>query len=128
MDFAYYGSICSDLGLVEEFVEKTLKPLKDIIKNKDIMFDLRLILSELIINGVFHGNECIDTKSVELSLRIKDDKVEIRVEDEGEGIDYNFAEYNPLDLQCSGRGLIIVRGLSDQLIVEDNSITAIKNL
>lgn len=128
MEFIYYGSICSDLALVKEFVDSTLKELSNTIKNEDIIFDLRLILNELMINGVFHGNECIDTKHVELSLEVKDEQIIINVKDEGKGIDYDFAHYNPLDLQCSGRGLIIVKGLSDKLIVEKNSITAIKNL
>lgn len=128
MEFTYYGSICSDLELVKDFVDETLVKLKDTIKSKDIIFDLRLILNELMINGVFHGNECIDTKHVELSLKVENDQIIIKVKDEGDGIDYDFGHYNPLDLQCSGRGLIIVKGLSDKLIVEDNSITAIKNL
>lgn len=128
MDFAYYGSICSDLGLIKNFIDEILKQLNHIINNRDTMFDIRLILNELVINGVFHGNECIDSKCVDLSLKVKDNQIIIEVKDEGKGIDYDFSEYNPLDLKCGGRGLILVKGLSDELIVRKNRIIAIKNI
>lgn len=128
MNFRYSGSVCSDLDLIKKFLDEILKKLNPIIDNGDIIFDIKLILNELVINGVFHGNECEDTKCVNLSLQICDGKIIIEVEDEGQGIDYDFSNYNPLDLKCSGRGLVLVKGLSDELIVNDNRITAIKNL
>ncbi len=72
MDFTYYGSISSDLRLVKNFIEEILNKLNNIIDNGDTMFDIKLILNELVINGIFHGNECIETKCVNLSLEVKD--------------------------------------------------------
>ena len=128
MNFTYNGSVCSDLELIKNFLDEIMKKLNMIIKNGDTIFDVRLILNELVINGVFHGNECEDTKCVNLSLNIKDNKIIIEVEDEGKGIDYDFSKYNPLDLKCSGRGRVLVKGLSDELIVDQNRITAIKKI
>ncbi|HZK00481.1 MAG TPA: ATP-binding protein [Tissierellaceae bacterium] len=128
MNFRYNGSVCSDLGLIKNFLDEIMNKLNPIIDNGDIIFDIKLILNELVINGVFHGNECEDTKCVSLSLQVRDGKIIIEVEDEGEGINYDLSNYNPLDLKTSGRGLVLVRGLSDELIVNDNRITAIKNL
>ena len=128
MDFNYTGSVCSDLGLIKNFLDEIITKLNMIIANGDTMFDIKLILNELVINGVFHGNECEDTKCVKLSLVVKDKRIIIEVEDEGQGIDYDFSDYNPLDLKCSGRGLVLVKGLSDELIVHQNRITAIKNI
>ncbi len=126
MNFTYYGSVCSDLELIKNFLDEIMNKLNIIIQNGDTIFDVRLILNELVINGVFHGNECEDTKCVNLSLHVKDNKIIIEVEDEGKGIDYDFSKYNPLDLKCGGRGLVLVKGLSDELIVDQNRITAIK--
>lgn len=128
MDFTYYGSVCSDLNLIKNFLDEIINKLNRIIDNGDTIFDLKLILNELVINGVFHGNECQDTKCVNLSLTIKDGKIIIEVEDEGKGINFDFSNYNPLDLKCGGRGLVLVKGLSDELIVNQNRIIAIKNL
>lgn len=128
MDFTYKGAVCSDLELIKSFIDEIINKLNRIIDNGDTMFDVKLILNELVINGIFHGNECEDSKCVTLSLEVRDNKIVIEVEDEGAGIDYDFSNYNPLDLRCSGRGLVLVKGLSDELIVNENRVTAIKHL
>lgn len=128
MDFSYNGSVCSDLELIKKFLDEIMNKLNIIIDNGDTIFDVKLILNELVINGVFHGNECEDTKCVKLSLVVNNNRIIIEVEDEGDGIDYDFSDYDPLDLKCGGRGLVLVKGLSDELIVNQNRITAIKNI
>jgi serine/threonine-protein kinase RsbW len=54
--------------------------------------------------------------------------IKIEVSDEGEGFIFDCNKYNPLDLKCSGRGLIIANGLSDEFYVNKNKIIAIKYL
>lgn len=122
------GCISSEISHIKPFVKGALKKLYKFIDNEDIMFDIKLILNELIANGIFHGNTCLDSKVVNLSLKIKDDKIIIEVKDEGKGINYDFQSYNPLDLKCCGRGLVLVKGLSDELLINDNRIVAIKNI
>lgn len=128
MDYTYRGSICSDLGLVKKFVEDILEKLDEMIDNKDAMFEIRLIISELIINGIFHGNKYVESKKVQTVIELKSDKILIHVKDEGTGIHYDFESYNPCELKCRGRGLILVEGLSDELILDRNTITAVKYL
>lgn len=128
LEFSYRGSVCSDLELVQNFINGILNKLHKSIDDPDILFDLRLILNELVINGVFHGNECLDTKYVNLRLEVKDNKVKIEVRDEGKGIDFDFQSYNPENLSFGGRGLVLVRGLSDELYIDRNKIIAIKEL
>lgn len=128
MDFNYYGSVCSDLHSVKDFLDDLIIKLTGIINNKDLIFDIRLILNELVINGAMHGNNCMGSKCVKLSLELIDNKITIEVEDEGAGIDFNIDEYNPNDLLYGGRGLVLVNGLSDELHIEKNRVVAIKNL
>lgn len=128
MDFNYYGSVCSDLHSVKDFLDDLIIKLTGIINNKDIIFDIRLILNELVINGAMHGNNCMGSKCVKLSLELIDNKITIEVEDEGAGIDFNIDEYNPSDLLYGGRGLVLVNGLSDELHIDKNRVVAIKNL
>ncbi|MGJ0846257.1 ATP-binding protein [Tissierella praeacuta] len=128
LDFKYSGIVCSDLDMIKNFVEDVLKKLNNIIENNDIMFDIRLILNELVINGVLHGNDCITSKCVKLSLEVKENTLTIQVEDEGTGIDYNLESYDPSDLKCCGRGLVIVNGLSDEFYIQKNKVTAIKHI
>lgn len=128
MNYTYRGSISSDLGLVKNFVENILEKLNEIIDNKDTIFEIRLIINELIINGIFHGNEYVESKMVQIYIELKKDKIIMNVKDEGTGINYDFSSYNPCELKCRGRGLILVKGLSDELILDRNAITAVKYL
>ncbi|HCO18892.1 MAG TPA: ATP-binding protein [Tissierellales bacterium] len=128
MDYIYKGSVCSDLDTIKSFIDKTVQILNGIISDRDLMFDIRVILNELIVNGALHGNECMSSKTVSLTLRMSEDKLMIEVEDEGRGINYNLKEYNPSDLKSWGRGLVLVNGLSDELYVDRNRVVSIKRI
>lgn len=128
MDFNYYGSVCSDLHTVKDFLDDLIVKLTGIIKDKETIFDIKLILNELVINGAMHGNNCLDTKCVSLSLELANNKITIEVKDEGTGINFNIDEYNPEDLLYGGRGLVLVNGLSDELYIEKNKVVAIKHI
>lgn len=125
----YRGSVCSELDAIKDFVNDTLDNLKNILDDSDLMFDLKLILNELIVNGALHGNECLVSKSVELCLEICENKLIIQVKDEGDGIsDFDLARYNPTDLKSWGRGLVLVNGLSDEFYIDENKVIAVKYL
>ncbi|NLJ97969.1 MAG: ATP-binding protein [Tissierellia bacterium] len=126
MTFKFHGSVCSDLEDIKIFIKNVLDKLKTIIEDEDLMFDLRLILNELIINGVIHGNKYNRRKCVDLYLEIIENTIRIEVRDQGQGIDFDVESYNPEELKVCGRGLVIVNGLSDEMYIQDNSIVAVK--
>lgn len=126
LSFIFQGSVRSNLDDIKIFIKKVLNKVENIIHDKDLIFDLKLILNELIINSVIHGNQCNDNKYVKLFLEIDGDTIRIEVSDEGEGIDFDIASYNPTELKCCGRGLIIVDGLSDEIYIDNNRIVAVK--
>jgi serine/threonine-protein kinase RsbW len=126
MSFRYQGSVCSDLDDIKIFIQGILNKLKDIVDDEDLMFDLKIILNELVINGVIHGNGCNKNKCVNLFLEVMGGSIRIEVSDEGKGIDYDIASYDPADLKCCGRGLVIVNGLSDEVYIDNNRVVAVK--
>lgn len=126
LKFKYKATVCSDIDIIKNFVDEILKEIDPIIEDKDTIFDIRLILNELIVNGVMHGNESMSSKCVKLSLEMKDKKIEIQVEDEGQGINYDCSSYDPTELSSCGRGLVIVNGLSDEFYIQKNKVTAVK--
>ena len=128
MRYSYKGEVCSDLNTIRSFIDKTLNKLSEFIKDKDTMFDVRIILNELIVNGALHGNNSIASKCVSLELEMIENKLRIEVEDEGSGIDYDLCTYDPTDLKSCGRGLVLVNGLSDEFHVEKNKVISIKNI
>jgi len=70
--------------------------VKDIMKflsdssdvSEDVLFEIKVILNELLQNAIKHGNKEDASKSVEVSVGITaDNHVYLIVEDEGEGYD-----------------------------------------
>ncbi len=114
--------------MIKKTVDEILNKINPIVKDMDTIFDIKLILNELIVNGVIHGNQCISSKCVKLLLEVKNNKIKIQVEDEGHGINYDFESYDPGKLSCCGRGLVIVNGLSDEFYIQKNKVTAVKNI
>ena len=90
------------------------------------MFDLKLILNELVINSVIHGNKCNRNKCVDLYLEIVGNIIRIEVSDEGQGVNFDISSYKPEELKCCGRGLVIVNGLSDEVYIDKNRVIAVK--
>ena len=104
------------------------------------MFDLKVILNELLINAIVHGNMENESKSVRISADISDkDELIIIIEDEGCGYDYNKlcgeqvlqpCDIGPDNVCECGRGLKIVKSLCDDVKVntKGNRIIITKHL
>lgn len=89
------------------------------------LMDLRLILSELMINGCEHGNRNDQEKRVFLHLSVTDTRIAISVRDEGSGFELNLDEKARNHLDCGGRGLRIVAKLVDQMDVKRNEVRCV---
>ena len=126
MGFIYQRSLCSDLEDIKIAIQDIINNLRCIVDDENLIFDIRLILNELVINSVIHGNECDKGKSVELYLELIEDVLRIEVIDEGQGIDYDIKSYNSEELKCCGRGLVIVDGLSDEFHIDKNRVEVVK--
>ncbi len=128
MIYEYSGSVTSDLECIKFFLDEILVQMENYIKDQETIFDLRLILNELVLNGAIHGNKLSKSKEVSLEISLKNGVMQISVEDEGDGIECSINEYDPSEMKCCGRGLIIVDRLSDKLLIEKNKIRVVKNL
>ena len=115
----------TDLLLIKSFRDDTTKFLEDLNFDNDMIFKIRLILDELIVNSYKHGNNEDFDKIIEVLVLIDKDYCMIKVKDEGEGINYSMDKNL---LSDHGRGLQIVNTLSDDVIVKDNMIAAFVHL
>lgn len=116
--------ISSDIKYIKSIVNEIIIEINDSL-NSCQEFNTRLILSELLINSVKHGNNSDINKYVYISVIIDDNLLKIQVSDEGEGFNFNRKNYNPNNYSFSGRGLLIVEGLSNELIINGNTVTVI---
>ena len=126
--YKFKGFVNSDLSLIKNFLDSAMKDLNPYIRDQEKLFDIKVILNELVVNGAMHGNEEDLDKKVCLKLILDSDSLKIIVKDEGRGVDFDTALYDCTQKRCNGRGLLIVEALTDQLTLNDNEVIAIKNL
>lgn len=120
--------ICSSLDDVKYKINLVLSKLSKTIDDDDIIFDIRTILTELIMNGVIHGNSLDYNKKVFLDILLEKDYMSMYVRDEGFGFEHSIDSYDVYDMKSSGRGLVIVRGLCDELDINNNEVFVRKRL
>ncbi len=118
---------------VVEAIETILAHLKKCKMPMESFFDIKLILSELFVNALNHGNRQDPEKKIFVNYVIEHDKIVFTIQDEGDGFDYLNIHDPALDeniLKPSGRGLFLVKSLADFLEFKEkgNVITVGKSL
>lgn len=127
MVYKFETNVHSDICSIKNVVEEILLNIKDRI-DENIFFNTKIILNELIINGVLHGNKQDVNKQININLMINNSCIIIEVKDEGSGITYKHKSFGEYDFCESGRGLLLVEGLSDKFTVDGNRVTCVQYL
>ena len=88
--------------------------------------DILVSVTEAVNNAIIHGN-CEDTsKTIELSLKKQRHTIAISVSDQGTGFDYQSVPdpTRPENIcNCGGRGVFLMRQLSDDVTFRNNGST-----
>jgi serine/threonine-protein kinase RsbW len=82
------------------------------------VFAVRLAVEEALNNAIRHGNAMDPAKTAELVYEVTDEKVEIRVSDEGPGFDCHNVPDPTLNENLdkpTGRGLMLMRAYMDKV-------------
>lgn len=82
-----------------------------------------LSVVECVNNAIVHGNKLSANKKVTVCYHIDNDRIEVVVQDEGDGFDPDSlpdptAEEN-LEKDC-GRGIFLMKHLADEITFSDN--------
>lgn len=105
-----------------------------------MLFELKVILNEILVNAVQHGNKGDEDKWVKVNAGVSERGLMfVIVEDEGCGYDYvNTCSCRkpccemtePLDMTENGRGIMIIKGLCDTVRVNSkgNKIVVTKSI
>ncbi len=105
----------STINSVEHVISITKSFIEENKKAGGInFFSLHLILLESLTNAVKHGNHYDAQKSIDYQFLLLDDRVEIEIEDMGDG--FNWQETIKNDIPCltsHGRGIHIIKEYSD---------------
>ena len=108
-------------------------------KSEDIKpDDINIAFHEMLINALEHGNDFDESKKIKVTVKLKDDFVQISVKDEGEGFNWMQVKEEKSgtifdiqdDVAARGRGLgfMMARTVSDYLYYnyEGNEVIFIK--
>ncbi len=124
MRYHYEGCLKGNLRSIQALTGHLIHTLEKLSLDEATLFDLRLVLSELLINSYEHGNRANQNKQIFVKLYLEEREIVLSVRDEGAGFEIDCED--PTDLcSCSGRGLMIVKRLADTVQVNDNWITAV---
>jgi serine/threonine-protein kinase RsbW len=116
----------SDIGTSQKIINDILQKLDDYLSTDDI-FDLRLILNELVSNSIIHGNKRDSRKHIRLKLIMMENVIDLTVSDEGEGIRIKGQKI-PDSKNINGRGLLLVKGLTDTFEITGNSVRVTRKI
>jgi serine/threonine-protein kinase RsbW len=119
------SSINSIAIIVNELIQSLQSSYGSV--NECTLFELRVILNEVLVNAVRHGNREDERKIVKVDAGISGQGIMfIIVEDEGSGYDFKdtcscskpfCGMTDPLEVSESGRGIMIIRSLCDNVKV-----------
>jgi serine/threonine-protein kinase RsbW len=89
----------------------------------DTYGNILISLTEAVNNAIIHGNKQDESKIVEVRTESRGSKLAITVKDEGKGFDFDSVP-DPTSperiCQCGGRGVFLMRQLSDRCRFHDN--------
>lgn len=126
----------SDLNRVEVVEELARRVSATAGFDEDEQHKIEMAVHESVINAIWHGNKNDPSKQVWLRFQIFDDRLEIRVRDQGSGFDPGKV-LNPLAeenlLNVSGRGIFLIRTFMDEYRVKKleglgTEVTLVKRL
>jgi serine/threonine-protein kinase RsbW len=118
-------SLIENIKIIESFIDNA-KENFDI--NDDIYGNIMISVTECISNAIIHGNRSDKNKLVHLELRMEEDQLKFTIQDEGEGFDVSLLAdpTEPENIEKpGGRGIFLMRHLSDEVRFEDGGKTTI---
>ncbi|MFM8472411.1 MAG: ATP-binding protein [Candidatus Kapaibacterium sp.] len=85
---------------------------------ESVYYNALIVLTEAVNNAIIHGNACIESKEVDVVVRVDAERFVIIVTDEGEGFDPE-AVPDPRRreniLKDGGRGVFLIKALSQDV-------------
>lgn len=116
--------ISSDINSISSTVSGVMQYLdaSSFNINECLIFDIRVILNELLINSIFHGNKKDLDKKIIIRVGVsKKGYFFIFVEDEGKGYDFKrflnreTPHQELTEMKEYGRGVMIIENLCDRI-------------
>lgn len=111
----------SNFSTIREVEKNILYDMENKGFNDDEIRDMKLIIDEIVINAIEHGNKFDTNKKVIITYKFTDNEnaIEFEVEDEGKGFETNDIDFEQLKEPETygerGRGIYIIKNLADDM-------------
>lgn len=108
-------SLSENIRMIESFIDNAKEKFH---LNDDIYGNIMIAVTEAVNNAIRHGNKSESTKNVTLALSLEEGLIKFKIEDEGNGFDYqNLPDpTSPENLEKpGGRGIFLMKHLSDEV-------------
>ena len=125
-------NVSSDIFNIKEVNLWIEKNLFINLCNKTLQNNIKLVLQESFVNAVVHGNKSNISKKVLVSFEIIENLLHLIIKDEGKGINKAIQNMDFIDekdiLKESGKGIVLIKHFSKNVIFKNNSIEIILDL
>ncbi|MCE2734354.1 MAG: ATP-binding protein [Cyclobacteriaceae bacterium] len=116
-------SIADNIRMIESFIDNAKERFH---LNEDIYGNIMIAVTEAVNNAIKHGNQSDSSKNVHLSLSLDENLLRFIIKDEGPGFDHHSLPdpTAPENIdKPGGRGIFLMRHLSDDVNFKDNGRT-----
>ncbi len=108
-------SLSENVRMIESFIDNAREKFH---LDDDIYGNIMIAVTEAVNNAIKHGNKGDSSKNVLLTLALNDKLIKFKIEDEGNGFDYeNLPDPTaPENIEKpGGRGVFLMKHLSDEV-------------
>jgi serine/threonine-protein kinase RsbW len=108
-------SLSENIRMIESFIDNCKEKFQ---LNEDIYGNIMIAVTEAVNNAIRHGNKNNSAKNVSLALTLEENLIKFKIEDEGNGFDYNSLPdpTAPENIEKpGGRGIFLMKHLSDEV-------------
>jgi serine/threonine-protein kinase RsbW len=112
-------ALAENIRMIESFIDNAKEQFK---LDDDIYGNIMIAVTEAVNNAIKHGSKNDSAKNVSLSLNLDESTIKFRIEDDGDG--FNFQNLpdptSPENLEKpGGRGIFLMKHLSDEVDFKD---------
>ena len=108
-------SLSENIRMIESFIDNAREKFH---LDDDIYGNIMIAVTEAVNNAIKHGNKGDSSKNVLLTLALNDKLIKFKIEDEGNGFNYeNLPDPTaPENIEKpGGRGIFLMKHLSDEV-------------
>jgi serine/threonine-protein kinase RsbW len=112
-------ALTENIRMIESFIDNAREKFQ---LDDDIYGNIMIAVTEAVNNAIKHGSKSDKNKNVLLSLSLEETTIKFRVEDQGEGFNFNNLPdpTSPENLEKpGGRGIFLMKHLSDEVDFKD---------